>query len=230
MKKIVMTIVALLLVITCTVGVTLAWLTDTTEEVKNTFTVGNIDIDLDEHDYDPEKNELTEDVVKKNEDYKMIPGTTLPKDPYVTVEAGSEACYVFLKVTEAGGVVTYKPAGSETTVTTQFSDFLTYSIDTAVWTQLEDGDGNNVPGVYYCTQDAIEKTGDSVIKNVLLNKQVTVKSEVTKEMMDALEATPAQYPTLTFTAYAVQQANIASAYEAWQKVPKTIINSINTVN
>ena len=51
---------------------------------------------------------------------------------------------------------------------------------------------------------------------VLAGNQVTVKDTVTKTMLNAL--TPATYPTLTFTAYAVQMDNVADAAAAWAEV------------
>ena len=50
-KKGWLSVVALVLVLCCAVGGTLAWLTDTTDPVTNTFTVGDIDIDLTESDH-----------------------------------------------------------------------------------------------------------------------------------------------------------------------------------
>ena len=82
-KKGWLSVVALVLVLCCAVGGTLAWLTDTTDPVTNTFTVGDIDIDLTESDH---------------LDLKMIPGKTITKDPKVTVKADSEACWLFVKV------------------------------------------------------------------------------------------------------------------------------------
>ncbi len=81
-KSLVM-ILALVLVIGCTVGGTLAWLTDKTAEVKNTFTTSDVDIELAE---------------TTGDSYKMVPGATITKDPKVTVKAVSEACMLFVKV------------------------------------------------------------------------------------------------------------------------------------
>ena len=78
-------LLAVVLVVGCVVGGTVAWLIDTSDEVVNTFTYGNINIDL---------NETTTD-------YKIVPGATIDKDPKVTVLANSEDCYLFVKV-EAG--------------------------------------------------------------------------------------------------------------------------------
>ena len=73
-----------------------------------------------------------------------------------------------------------------------------------------------VDGVYYREVDAT--TSDTTF-SVLADDQVTCKDTVTKVTMDAL--TEDTYPTLTFTAYAVQQSGSASAAEAWAKVTTT---------
>lgn len=82
-KKNLVPVVATLMLLSCMVGGTLAYLVDTTEAVENTFTVGNVDIALDESE------EL---------DLKMVPGRELTKDPTVTVNADSEDCWLFVKV------------------------------------------------------------------------------------------------------------------------------------
>ena len=74
-KKTLALVLALTLLVAGVVGGTLAWLTDQTAEVKNTFTVGDINIGLTE----------------TTADYKMVPGNTIAKNPTVTVKADSEA-------------------------------------------------------------------------------------------------------------------------------------------
>ena len=82
MKKKLTTVLAIVLVVALSVAGTYAYLTDKTAQVVNTFTVGNVNIDLTE----------------KTTDYKMIPGMTIEKDPMVTVKADSEDCWLFVKV------------------------------------------------------------------------------------------------------------------------------------
>lgn len=84
-------VLALALLVAGVVGGTLAWLTDQTAEVKNTFTVGDINIGLTE----------------TTADYKMVPGNTIAKDPTVTVKANSEACWLFVKVTKSENLDTF---------------------------------------------------------------------------------------------------------------------------
>lgn len=178
MKKKVLSIVAVVLVLCCAIGGTLAWLTDKTGPVVNTFTVGDINI------------ELTETTTN----YKMVPGNTITKDPKVTVKANSEACWLFVKVEKSSN----------------FDSFMTYEMANG-WTQ---GDGTKIPAnVFYREVAATTAATDF---SVLKGDSVSVKDTVTKADLNAL--TQNTFPTLTFTAYAVQKDNVADAATAWGKL------------
>lgn len=103
MKKTLTVLLALVLVIAMSVAGTMAYLTDK-DTVTNTFTVGNVAITMDEKDTDNDDN-ADDNVVINNEtrdqanSYKLIPGHTYDKDPIVRVTAGSEDCWLFVKVT-----------------------------------------------------------------------------------------------------------------------------------
>lgn len=86
-------LLALVLVIGCVAGGTVAWLVAKTDPVVNTFTYGNINITLTE---------------TTGTSYKIIPGTDITKDPKVTVKGGSEACWLFVKVEQTGTFVANK--------------------------------------------------------------------------------------------------------------------------
>lgn len=175
-KKTLALVLALTLLVAGVVGGTLAWLTDRTAEVKNTFTVGDINIGLTE----------------TTADYKMVPGNTIAKDPTVTVKANSEACWLFVKVTES----------------TDLKDFITYAIAEG-WTALP-----GVDGVYY--REVPASAADQTF-SVLAGDAVTVKSDVTKEMLTAKDFAN---PTLTFKAYAIQKAHFDTPAAAWAEVSK----------
>ena len=177
-------LLALVLVIGCVAGGTVAWLVAKTEPVVNTFTYGNINIALAE---------------TTGEDYKIIPGKDISKDPKVTVKGGSEACWLVVKVEEVGAI---------STITT---DPVHYAIDTG-WAQLKDKDGKDVSGVYYRLVDAVD---NDTAFNVLKDNKIIVSGELTKETINGYAV---QQPTLTFTAYAVQKENIDTAADAWAKV------------
>lgn len=91
-KALLLTLCAVLLIAASVLG-TMAYLTST-DTVTNTFTVGKVEIKLDETDV----TNPTGSRVQANS-YKLMPGTTYTKDPTVTVKAGSEESYVRMKVT-----------------------------------------------------------------------------------------------------------------------------------
>ena len=91
-KKITITIICAVLSCVCLIGTTFAWLTDKTGDVVNTFTVGDVDIEL---------TETTGD------EYKLVPGKEYAKDPTVTVKGGSEDCWVFVKVVKGNNPDNY---------------------------------------------------------------------------------------------------------------------------
>lgn len=91
-KALLLTLCAVLLIAASVLG-TMAYLTST-DTVTNTFTVGKVEIKLDETDV----TNPTGPRVKANS-YKLMPGTTYTKDPTVTVLKGSEDSYVRMKVT-----------------------------------------------------------------------------------------------------------------------------------
>lgn len=89
----------LVLLIGCGIGGTLAWLTAQSATVTNTFTVGDINITLQEHPFKTNSTtelDETSTPVQSINTYKVVPGGTQPKKPFVTVKAKSENCYVYV--------------------------------------------------------------------------------------------------------------------------------------
>lgn len=140
-------LLALVLVIGCVAGGTVAWLVATSDTVTNTFTYGKIDITLTE-------TERT---------YNIVPGVALAKDPKVTVKAGSEDCWLFVKVGQP----------------IAFADGVSYGIADG-WTKLEDG-------VYY---REVSKADTDSEYYVLKNNEVTVSSALTKEDIAKVGGSP----------------------------------------
>ena len=185
--KVFLSLLALVLVVGCAVGGTIAWLTATTEPVVNTFTYGKIKI------------ELTETT---GTEYKIIPGVNISKDPKVTVKAGSEACWLFVKVGEANWP----------TFTDKDGRKVSYTIATG-WKELP-----GESGVYYREVEAVTAdTGFYVLAGdtTYPNGVVTVSENLTKEDIKDLTE---NHPQLIFTAYAVQKDGINTATDAWAKI------------
>ena len=114
----------------------------------------------------------------ENLNFKMIPGWDITKDPKAWITEGSEDAYLFVKVEESAN----------------FDSFMTYEIADG-WTAL-----TGVDGVYY-RQVTSTQMGEESAFTILKDEMVTVKGDVTKELMTALDFTQ---PTLTLTAYAHQ--------------------------
>ena len=125
----------------------------------------------------------------------MVPGCTIDKDPTVTVTENSEACWLFVKADKSE----------------DFDAFMTCGMADG-WTAL-DGEAD-----VFCRK--VESAGTAQEFPVLADDRVAVKDSVTKEQMEALTAE--SYPTLTFTAYAVQlyktNGTSFTAAEAWNLV------------
>ena len=120
-RKTLMLILALVVTVASAAGGTLAYLYGT-QEVKNTFTYGDISIDLTESD-----SPLDDDDDPHTNEYEMSPGADIFKDPTVTVYAGSMDCYLYVEIDESWN----------------FATFLQYTVADG-WLPLE-----GVPGVYY---------------------------------------------------------------------------------
>lgn len=112
--KIAALIAAIVLVIGCTAGGTVAWLVSKPAAIVNTFTIGDINATLTE----------------TKREFKIVPGVDIVKDPVATVKANSEDCYLFVQLTEKNW-----PAFTEADNTTRK---VKYEIADG-WTKLEDG-------------------------------------------------------------------------------------------
>ena len=183
-------LVAVVLLIGCVVGGTVAWLVAKSDPIENVFTVGDINVSLSE---------------TRVTNYHIVPGVNIAKDPKAQVKAGSENCYLFVKVDEENWP-TFKEANSETKK-------VSYTLADG-WTALP-----NVTGVYYREVNAV--SADTNFE-VLEGNKVTVSENLTKAEVNSISA--GIQPKLTFTAYAVQKDGIADAATAWTKVNTTASN------
>jgi len=97
-NKVLLILTCMCLIVATTVMATMAYLADE-DTVVNTFTVGNVDLKLDEAAVNLDGTEIAgADRVQGNK-YHLLPGKTYTKDPTVTVLKNSEECYVRMLVT-----------------------------------------------------------------------------------------------------------------------------------
>ena len=154
-KKVAAVLLAVVMVVGCSIGATVAYLQMKTDSIKNTFTTSDVTITLTES-----KGEGT-DLAKS---FKMVPGAEIKKDPTVTVSTDSEDCYVFVKIDESANL----------------DQYISYAVNVDVWTELD-----GVDGVYYFVADTAAKKGYaySVLaeNKVTVNTSVTKDMMTTAE-------------------------------------------------
>lgn len=208
MKKTIAIIALVVLVAVASVLGTLAYLTST-DTVKNTFTVGKVNITLDEAEVDMNGVAVTPAKrVKKNE-YKLMPGHTYTKDPMVTVLAGSEPSYIkmtvtFSKANELDAI--FAPTGADLT-----SIFKGY--DSANWIakgNTKDAAANTRTYEFWYKETVGAPTADVALD--ALFDSITIPGEITQAQLETIKDM-----TITVTAYAIQADGFANADAAWAK-------------
>lgn len=210
-RRILLLVGLMSLVAVISIGGTIAWLTDSTGPVTNTFTAAGIDIDLTETKA-PDGNVLADGAQWSAQ---LVPGKTYYKNPTVSVGNATDVdVYLFVKFEEIA------PENKSTT------DYLTYTSTLTAdndWTQGTGtgSDGNGIPtNVWYREV----KTNEGVKTWTLLADikdetdavigQVQVKDTLTK---DDTKIT-ADSVQLKYTAYSIQTEGFESAAAAWKKI------------
>lgn len=201
-KRTIALLMAAVMLFGITVSGTIAWLQATSLEVKNTFTFGEIEIDINETDNEDD------DTSTKNNAYDLIPGDVSKKDPKVTVLSGSEKCYVYVKVTEI----------NNTFGTGQ--DVILYEVDTDKWKLIDstnsiyvytnggdeayevDASGGNVD-----TALILAEVNDISTNQPIENMHIRVNTELTEADITAMETSGT--PEISFKACAVQSEHIS---------------------
>ena len=208
MKKILLTMVAALLLVVMSVGGTLAYLQSQTEDVKNTFTVGKIDITLDETKVN-EEGEAIEgaDRVTENE-YKLMPGHEYIKDPIVHVAADSEESYIRIFVTIDKIDALKNIFGADFMP----EDFVGGTWDASKWPCVDiksNGDANTYEFRYYTT---VSTEDGAAIDLPALFQKIVIPGTVTNAQIDTLAGL-----NIDIYAQAIQKDGFESADDAWAK-------------
>ena len=205
-KKLLIMSVAMVLVCAFAVGMTIAYLTST-DRVVNTFTVGNVQIKLDEAKVNLDGTPVQDaDRVKANS-YKLIPGHTYTKDPTVTVLSGSESSYIKMTVTfsksrELDAI--FAPTGADLT-----SIFKGY--DSTNWIckgNTEDASANTRTYEFWYKETVAAPTADVALD--ALFDSITVPGTINNAQLRTIEGM-----TITVNAYAIQADGFQTPEAAW---------------
>ena len=197
LRRILLTLACAVLLVSLSVGATLAYLTNVTQVVTNTFTVGNVKITLDEgkvwekndDGFTAENNGKFIDEGKTRtttgNEYKLIPGRTYDKDPTVYVDPASEDAYIFVQV--VNGFKDYEAVNGNT---------ILEQMEALNWVKVAEN-------VYCKTVDGTNaKVCDSTEPIVVFNR-FTVSGTLTDEQYAAAEEAE-----VTIIAYAIQAEGI----------------------
>lgn len=204
-KALLLTFCAVLLVVASVLG-TIAYLTSQ-DEVKNTFTVGQVAINLDEAKVTEDGKAVTPAERVKENRYKLLPGHTYTKDPTVTVLSGSESSYIkmtvtFTKADELDDI--FAPNGADFT-----SIFNGY--DAQTWTyqgNTKDTTANTRTYEFWYKKAVGAPTAD--VKLDALFNFITVPSTINNDQLKTIADM-----TITVNAYAIQADGFTTAKKAW---------------
>lgn len=204
--KALLVVACALLLVAASVFGTMAYLTST-DEVKNTFTVGKVEITLDEAKVDQNGTAVTPAERVKTNNYKLLPGHTYTKDPTVTVKKDSEPSYVkmtvtFSKANELDAI--FAPNGAN--LTKIFNGY-----DAANWIakgNTKDATANTRTYEFWYKEAVGAPTADVALD--ALFDSITVPGEIIKEQLATIEGM-----TITVNAYAIQADGFANADVAW---------------
>ncbi len=160
-KKLYTLVGSLALVGAIGVGATLAYFTDN-DVANNVITMGHVDIELDEPNYDPGDDGVMDD---------LTPGDWIVKDPTITVKADSEDAYIRAKVDISieDGIM---PGNLYDSYVEKLEENIMYNNN---WVKGVDG--------YYYFQSVIGKT--NVDQKFVLFEGVTIPKEWGNEIADA---------------------------------------------
>lgn len=224
LRRVLLLLASAVLLVSLSVGATLAYLTST-DEVKNTFTVGQVKILLDEADvYELGDDGATRENLGKNKtdaprvdknSYKFMPGHDLDKDPKVTVQAGSEDCYVRVMVTVtrfadlklAMGITDDDDAAAK--LATYITGYNDAQFDDNGWTYGAD----SVTYEFRVTGIVLASTSDQYFT---LFTGIEVPDDMTNEQLEYLKSAEGEEDmTITAVAHAIQADGFADADAAW---------------
>ena len=209
-KALLLTLCAVLLVAASVLG-TMAYLTST-DTVTNTFTVGNVQITLDEAKANTDGSLVAGANRVKANSYKLLPGHTYNKDPMVTVKSGSESAYVKMTVTFSKAAeldAIFDPNGADMT-----SIFNGYDSTNWIYKGNTEDTNANTRTYEFWYKEAVAAPDADVALDALF-ESITVPGTINNAQLATIEGM-----TITVNAYAIQADGFANAEAAWAAYSK----------
>ena len=206
LKKALLAVCCAALLVCVSIGATVAYLTSS-GRVVNTFTVGKVEIDLDEAKANTDGTLVEGAARVKANDYKLLPGHTYNKDPMVTVKNGSESSYIkmtvtFSKANELDAI--FAPNGANLT-----SIFNGYDETNWLYKGNTKNAADNTRTYEFWYKAAVAAPDGDVTLDALFDS-ITMPGSITNAQLDTIEGM-----TITVNAYAIQADSFANADAAW---------------
>lgn len=239
-KKIITGTLCIGLIASLSIGGTLAFLTDT-EEVTNHFSVGDLDITIDEPKWNDEgtpyddggtPNDPSDDTPATPGDGKgLVPGDTREKDPTITAVTGDSYMRVILTIQDKDGkaitdkerlnyildTVYYANPALDENNSYSLADLSKYNTINSDFTLVTDKSSSdtNVTGVYYYNYNNILEEGSSV----KLFTNIVIPTDYNQQVLKVL----GEYQIVIY-AQAIQSDNFKDFTEAFKALDVEIEN------
>ena len=214
MKKRKTIIAAVILLLVFMVGGAIAYFTDT-DSATNTFTIGNVNIDLVESTWEniPAANDANNNGIPDAAE-EMMPGETVDKDPVVKNLSTKNPAYVFVKVEVPCSKTITTPTSLPTT------ELFTYTVNSG-WTELSSAavactDSGTATHVYYygnsttLTELAKTTNENTPTASPALFDEVTLLGTLKSEQIPNPDAAK----NIVVTGYGIQTEGLASTTPA----------------
>lgn len=215
-SKVVLMVLCAVAVITVSVLGTLAYLTSQ-DVVVNTFTLGKVNITLDETAVNTDGTPIANaDRVKENK-YHLVPGNTYVKDPTMTVVKGSEESYVRMLLTincskEFDDI--FAPEVADLT-----SIFNGYDANNWIYAETTRNETANTVTYEFRYKETVKPSVDNDIVLEPLFDSITVPGEFDSDDMASISNLK-----ITVVGHAIQKSGFNSADAAWTAFNDQISN------
>lgn len=239
-KKIITGTLCIALIASLSIGGTLAFLTDT-EEVTNHFSVGDLDITIDEPKWDDEgtpdddggtPDDPSDDTPGTPGNGKnLVPGDTREKDPTITAVTGDSYMRVILTIQDKDGTpitdkerlnsildtIYYANPVLDEDSSYSIADLSKYDTINSDFTLVKDKSSSdtNVTGIYYYNYNDILKEGSSVE----LFTNIVIPTDYNQQHLKVL----GEYQIVIY-AQAIQSDNFTDSTEAFKALDTEIEN------
>lgn len=207
-RKVLLLVLCAALLVSASVMGTLAYLNDISDTAVNTFTVGKVNIELDEAEVDEYGKVVSQNRVTENE-YKLLPGHEYTKDPTVTVAKGSEQAYVRMIVTMTEVDDAVVEALDDVGGVILLQNYVDWNADTTKWECVSATKEGTTCTYEFWYKDIVDAREEAQKLEALFTT-ITMPGTLSNEAVAALDGV-----NINVVANAIQADGFDSAEEAW---------------